>query len=295
MFELAAGIGIGTDELVWVEGADAVGFLDGQVSQDVRGMAPGEVRRSLLLEPRGKLRAILWVLRGAESVGVVTPAGTGAAVVAELDRFRFRVVANLRTDERPVHSVWGGVPEPGSGWSEDGSVLQAVIPSGAPRRLVAAVEPPPGPRLGDAALAAHRIAAGEPRFGSDVDDGTIPQETGLVPEAVSFTKGCFVGQELVARIDSRGHVNRMLRRVVVAAGRPPRGAEVVVGGVVVGVLGTVAPREGGAAALALLRREATPGAPVLVRWDGGEAPGTVEEIVRGGLGGASQSSNSPFR
>jgi folate-binding protein YgfZ len=174
-------------------------------------------------------------------------------------------------------------------------VLQAVVPSGAPRILVAAIEPPTGRRLDDEAVATHRVAAGEPRFGRDVDDGTIPQETGLVPESVSFTKGCFVGQELVARIDSRGHVNRVLRRVVVAGVRPPPGSEVVAAGAVVGVLGTVAPAGGGAAALALLHRETAPGEPVLVRWEGGEATGSVEEIVRDGRGGASQISNSPLR
>jgi folate-binding Fe-S cluster repair protein YgfZ len=91
MFELTAGVGAASDELVWVEGADAVEFLDGQVTQDVRAMSPGEVRRSLLLEPRGRLRAILWVLRDADRVGLVTPAGTGTGVMADIDRFRFRV------------------------------------------------------------------------------------------------------------------------------------------------------------------------------------------------------------
>jgi folate-binding Fe-S cluster repair protein YgfZ len=67
-------VGLATHELVWVEGSDAITFLDSQVSQDVMGMAPGTVRRSLLLEPRGKLRAILWVLRDAERVGLVVAA-----------------------------------------------------------------------------------------------------------------------------------------------------------------------------------------------------------------------------
>src|SRR3972149_2890141 len=74
-----------------------------------------------------------------------------------------------------------------------------------------------------------RIRAGEPVFGIDVDEDTIPQETGLVGEAVSFTKGCYLGQELVGRIDSRGHVNRMLRRVTID-GAPEAGAGMLFGG-----------------------------------------------------------------
>ncbi|MEK7252084.1 MAG: hypothetical protein AAB198_02350 [Actinomycetota bacterium] len=295
MFDLVAGVGVATDELVAIEGSDAVEFLDGQVTQDIRGMAVGDVRRSMLLEPRGKLRAILWVLRDEERVLLVTPRGTGGGVIADLDRFRFRVAVNLRLDDRPVHSVWAPAEEPGHGWSEAGSAVEAFTPAGVPHHFVAGVVPPEGRVLDADALAAHRIAAGEPRFGEDVDDATIPQETGLVPEAVSFTKGCFVGQELVARIDSRGHVNRLLRRVVIDGVRPPRLAEVVVGGKVVGTLGTVAPRGAGGIALALVRREAKPGQSGLVRWAGGEAPATIQEIARVGLTGTSHTSNSPLR
>src|SRR5262249_28110445 len=74
-----------------------------------------------------------------------------------------------------------------------------------------------------------RIRAGVPRIGVDIDDSTIPQEAFLDERAVSFTKGCFVGQELVCRIDTRGHVNRYLRRVHTEGATPPVGAEVVAG------------------------------------------------------------------
>jgi len=286
---LEPAVGVATDSLIWVEGPDAISFLDGQVSQDVGGMDPGSVRRSFLLEPRGKLRALLWVLRDSERVGLVTAADRAAAVLADLERFRFRVKATLRKDARPVHSVWGsGADDPGRWW-DDGVTLTATLPAGLDL-LVAAATPPPGSSLDAAALDARRIAAGEPRFGVDVDEGTIPQETGLVPEAVSFTKGCYLGQELVARIDTRGHVNRSLRRIRGTGVVPPTGATVS-GDAMAGVLGTVAPRSGGWAALGLLRREAGPGAVVAVRWEGGEASGTVEEIVRSG--DSSHPSNTP--
>ena len=88
---------------------------------------------------------------------------------------------------------------------------------------------------------------------------------------MSFTKGCFVGQELVCRIDTRGHVNRFLRRVMLSEATAPAGAEIVIDDRVVGALTSVA----GTDALAMVRREVEPPASVVVRWDGHEIAGTV--------------------
>ena len=119
-----------------------------------------------------------------------------------------------------------------------------------------------------------RVRAGVPRLGVDIDERTIPQEAFLERHAVSFTKGCFVGQELVCRIDTRGHVNRYLRRVTIADASPPAGAEIVVGDKVVGALTSAT----GHAALGMVRREIEPPADVLVRWGDAEAPGRVEAL-----------------
>ncbi len=108
---------------------------------------------------------------------------------------------------------------------------------------------------------AARIAAGVPRLGRDLDDTTIPQEADLDLDAVSFTKGCFVGQELVCRIDSRGHVNRHLRLLEVEGGTTVSiGASVVHEGRDVGVVTSAAP----GVALGYVRREVEPGAQVEV-------------------------------
>src|SRR5204863_2372333 len=99
----------------------------------------------------------------------------------------------------------------------------------------------------DAAAAASeeaaRIAAGVPRMGADLDDSVIPQEAFLERHAVSFTKGCFVGQELVCRIDTRGHVNRFLRHLVPedTSAVLPAGAEITVADKVVGTVTSSAP------------------------------------------------------
>ena len=288
-----AGIAAGSVELLWVTGPDAVSFLDGQLSQDIEGLTPGSVARSFLLEPRGKLRALLWVLRGDERVGLVTDAGVADVAAEQLERFRFRVSAVITREERPTALVWGrgaaGVLAAAGyavtdGWSDDGRVLVAAVGIGTPRYLVAGdagLEDAGARPIGSIAETAVRIEAGEPVMGVDVDESTIPQETGLVPAAVSFTKGCYLGQELVARIDSRGHVNRHLRGVVVRdTVLPPSGAEIVAGGEAVGAVSSVGEslRLRAPVALALVRREIEPGAEVEIRWPGGSAAAEVRAL-----------------
>jgi tRNA-modifying protein YgfZ len=134
-------------------------------------------------------------------------------------------------------------------------------------------------RAGLTAYEAVRVAAGVPRQGRDLDERTIPQEAFLDLDAVSFTKGCFLGQELVCRIDTRGHVNRYLRRLDLAGdARPPAGAEVVWEGKGVGNLSSVAASTAGTVALGYLRKEVELPAEVLLRWDGGEATATASAL-----------------
>ena len=113
-----------------------------------------------------------------------------------------------------------------------------------------------------AAEEAARIGAGVPRLGADLDDSVIPQEAFLEVDAVSFTKGCFIGQELVCRIDSRGHVNRFLRHLVPddSSVTLPVGGEVTVNGKVVGTITSSAP----GVALGFVRREVDPPAAATV-------------------------------
>jgi len=113
-----------------------------------------------------------------------------------------------------------------------------------------------------------RVEHGRPRYGIDLDDSVIPQEADLNARAVSFTKGCYVGQETVARLFYRGKPNRQLRGLRLSVPAPP-GAEITFGDRVVGRLGSVAQSPSmGAIALALVRREAPPGSHVAVGADG---------------------------
>jgi folate-binding protein YgfZ len=136
--------------------------------------------------------------------------------------------------------------------------------------------------VGAIAYDAFRIEAGIPLQPFDIDERTIPQEAFLELDAVSFTKGCFLGQELVCRIDSRGHVNRFLRHITDIDGEwPVPGAEIVVDGKVVGEITSVAPRELGVGALGYVRHEVEPGTPAELRSAGGKARASVIALATG--------------
>jgi len=280
-------------EIVWVRGPDAISFLDGLLSQDIAGISEGGVARSFLLTPRGKLASLLWALRGTDEVGLVADPGGADALTEALTKFRFRVDVTIERGAATAE-VWGAASEsalggsgPSVGWGLGGDGLVAALPLGPlPRYLVSEaiatrLVDDGVRRAGVVAATTVRIEAGEPWMGVDVDGGTIPQETGLVDGAVSFTKGCYLGQELVARIDSRGRVNRHLRGVVLGEDViPPVGAEVMVGDLVAGTLTSVGESLTLRApiGMALLRREAGPGDEVQIHWTGGRAPARVAEL-----------------
>jgi len=262
-------------DVVTVEGADAATFLQGQLSQDVAGMPPGAVALSFLLEPQGRVIAILRVARMAEDrFRLDGEGGTGPAVLARLLRFKLRTRAELVLVEGVSHAAARSaglakpdgaldLPWPGlSGWDLPVDGGTRALPGG---RLVPA-----------SALDGVRIAALVPAA-QDLDERAIPAETGLVEAAASFTKGCYTGQELVARMDSRGGAApRTLRRVVGEGAIPDIGSALIVisSGKAAGSLTTVSPTEGGWAGLALAPRAVAVGDEVGV--SGGTA-GRVEQ------------------
>ena len=272
-------------DVVRVSGPDAVSFLQGQLSQDVASTDVGGSALSFLLAPQGKVDAFLRLTRTADDEVVLdTDAGWGPAVVARLERFKLRVRCQLDA------LAWRCVAVRG----DDSSALAAPGP-GEWRVLPETPGVPgfdllgPDVHLPEGAVAvsadayeALRIEAGVPRMGTELDESTIPAATGLVERSVSFTKGCYTGQELVARIDARGgNVPRRLRGVVVSSNvLPPPGAVVAAGDKEVGALTSVAEslERRAPVALAYVQRSVEPPAEVVVRWQGGEAPATVEAL-----------------
>ncbi|HWH35153.1 MAG TPA: glycine cleavage T C-terminal barrel domain-containing protein [Acidimicrobiales bacterium] len=269
-------------------GPDTVSFLQGQLSQDVDALAVGESAFSFLLQPQGKVDAFLRVLRRDDDFVLDTDAGWGEAALARLVRFKLRVRCDLAPLDWRCLAVRGAASAALPGPPDGTWQVVAETPGSAGFDLLG-----PDPALPDGVEVATpevyealRIAAGVPRMGSELEATTIPAATGVIERAVSFTKGCYTGQELVARIDSRGgNVPRRLRGVVAEPGTtPPTGAEVVVGDTVAGTLTSVAHSavHGAPVALAYLRRDVEPPAGAELRWDGGSARARVEVLPLGG-------------
>jgi len=227
-----------------ITGPEATNFLQGQLSQDLEGMEPGTARLSFLLQPQGKVDALVRVTwLSDDEIVLDVDGGSGERVRERLERFKLRVKAEIDSIEWRCLAIRGprshemaeGHPQLVNDWPGLPGV-DLVGPESV-------VHVPAGVRVCDLqAYEAVRIEAGVPVMGRELDEKTIPAETGIVDRAVSFTKGCFTGQELVARIDSRGgNVPRHLRGVVVLDNvLPPTGATVVVGDKQVGTLTSVA-------------------------------------------------------
>jgi folate-binding protein YgfZ len=220
-------------DVVRIEGPDAATYLQGQLSQDVLGLEIGGSAWTFVLQPQGKVDAWFRLSRvGEDAFEADVDAGAGEAVLARLQRFLLRTKADLSLSTVPMVAVRGtaavDVPEGSRALDPAWPGIDGVDLLGAdvvPESVAAwSVED----------LERARIESGVPAMGSELTEATIPAEAGVVERSVSFTKGCFTGQELVARIDSRGgNVPRRLRGVV-TDGELAVGAEVVIDGKVVG-------------------------------------------------------------
>ncbi len=210
--ETAAFIDDRARDVITVSGADAQTYLQSQIAQEVRDLAVGTARWTLVLDPTGKIDALARLRRTSNDEFVLdTDAGFGAALLARINRFKIRVEAETSLAE---------------------AVAEA--PSAEHER--------------------RRIGAGWPRMGSEIEPGsTIPATTGVVVLTVNFEKGCYPGQELVERMDSRGaDAPRSLRVIEVndcaAVGDSLHGAD----GSNVGTVTSVA--DDGGVALAYIKR-----------------------------------------
>ena len=243
-FEGVVAVPLGRD-VILAEGPEAVGYLHGQLSQDVEGLAVGASAWSFLLEPTGKLESHLRVTRLADDRFVLdTESGFGDSTRASLDRFKLRTKIELT----PVSWQAIGLRGPGAASvAVEGAVVDAAVAWPAGSRDVLGPELTVDAPFLDAGLAeALRIEVGMPRLGRDVEIGSIPQESGLVPASVCFTKGCYRGQELVERIAARGAERRVLRRFRVDGNATEGDSLTDKSGDAIGVLTSVAtsPRSG---------------------------------------------------
>jgi len=263
-------------DVVTLTGPDAGSFLQGQLSQDVEDLPVGASTWSLLLQPSGKVDAWLRVTRTGEAAFELdVDGGFGDAVAARLQRFKLRTACDIEVSTvRPFLAVRGvAVDDPGARPIVWPGTSGADLPgdAGSARE----VAPPAGVGVERAEVYERaRIQAGVPAMGRELTAQTIPVEAGqwLIDASVSFTKGCYTGQELVARIESRGGQAPRPVRGLRVEGAARAGDRVVADGVEVGTLTSVSGLDDGTTvALAPLPRAVRIGAEV----DVGGRRGTV--------------------
>jgi folate-binding protein YgfZ len=258
-------------------GSEAKTFLHGQVTNDIEGLAAGSGCYAAFLTHKGKMRGDMRVFDLGDELLLDCERVALQELFNMIRRFKLGLDVELhkRTLEMGLFSVIGpsdlavGEEEHACARVSLGGVSVVVARTdvgvdvffwaGDRAAVRDALEFPDG----DEAMAEIvRVESGRPRFGVDIDDSVIPQEAGLNERAVSFTKGCYVGQETVARLYYRGKPNRRLRGVRLSA-PAPSGAELRLGEKTVGHLGSsVVSPSFGPIGLALIRREAEDGATV---------------------------------
>jgi len=268
-------------------GSEAKAFLAGQVTNDIEALSPGSGCYAAFLTPKGKMLGDLRVLDLGDELFLDTERITLQALFDMIRRFKigYDVALAKRTLERGLLSLIGPTAQETAGLAladtEHANVrveiagMQTVlvrtdvgvdvICNGADTPAIAQALLTAGARpVEEAAAEIIRVEHGRPRYGIDLDDTVIPQEAGLNERAVSFTKGCYVGQETVARLHYRGKPNRHLRALRLSEPVAP-GADLHLGERLVGRLSSsvISPRHG-PIGLALVRREAEPGATVSV-------------------------------
>jgi folate-binding protein YgfZ len=261
-----------------VKGADGAEFLQGQLTNDIEALAPGEGCYAALLDRKGHMQADVRVLRLADAeIWIDAEPETKDRVLRHLrmysigreveitdagDEFRLlsligplaREEARVGATVPPVHSVRPASGEAGAWMVATAEGFDLIAPADAADRLREGV-----PEVGEEAAEILRIERGVPRFGREMTEETLPAEAGIVEAAVSFTKGCYIGQETVARLHYKGKPNRHLRGLRFSA--PVEAAAALsLGERMVGVVGSscLSPAFG-PIGLAIVRREALPG------------------------------------
>jgi folate-binding protein YgfZ len=277
---------------LWLTGTEALDYLQGQVTNDVAALEPRTGCYAALLNHKGKMLTDMRVLRGDDFIWIDTEPEGLAALKRNVSMFSIGrdvrhedvsdawvILSLIGPDARAALDNAPPETEHSAVLGEHGlyvatdlgvDVICRAADANAAREALG-VE-----AVSEEAAECLRIESGRPRFSIDVGTETIPQEAGLNERAVSFTKGCYVGQETVARLHYKGKPNRHLRGLRLDA-PVEHGDEIRFGDRVVGEVGsaTVSPAHG-PIALAVVRREAEPGADVTV----GEPPvgGRVAEL-----------------
>jgi len=238
-------------DVVTISGPDRLSWLHSITTQFLEDLAPGVPTEVLLLSPQGRIEHGFSGIDDGETFWAHTEPGAGAPLVEFLERMKFF----MRVEIADVSADFAVIGLPGLVWR--------IVPRATLVDLPAELGDP----VGLWAWEALRIEAGHPRVGLDTDDKTIPNEAGLLGVAVHLDKGCYRGQETVARVHTLGRPPRRLVLLHLDGSvdhLPPHGADVLLDGVRVGFVGSAARHhELGPIALAMIKRNVDPAATLL--------------------------------
>lgn len=214
-------------------GADALEFLQALVTSDVAGLTPGESRDALYLTPQGRMITDMRIVRSDDDVLVSVPLEVAPVLATRLDLLIFSEDVQITDVSSLIHEISlvgaaGRTKDIFYEATDQAAVSAALIADGLPELDATDVE-------------AMRIAAGHARWGADMNEETIPLEAGLLDRAISQTKGCYVGQEVIVRILHRGagRVAKRLMRIAFNADQaepPAPGTTITIDGAEVGKL-----------------------------------------------------------
>jgi folate-binding protein YgfZ len=235
--------------VVRISGPDRLGWLHSLTTQYFDGLRPGVPTQALVLSPQGHVEHALNGVDDGEAFTAHVEPGAAPALVEWLDRMRFMMRVEVADVTDRLAVAWRPAPD-----AAEGAAKYDLVPRDQLQQYAAAA----GPACGLWAFEALRIARGEPRLGLDTDHRTIPNEVGWIPSAVHLDKGCYRGQETVARVHTLGRPPRRLTLLHLDGSEnrlPTQGAEVLLGDRPVGFVGSSARHhELGPIGLALLKR-----------------------------------------
>lgn len=273
---------------VEMTGPDRAAFLNRLATNKIDRLPPGAGCETFLADPKGRVLAYLWLFVRPESLTLLSAAGQAERIVAHLDHYLIREKVEIRDRSReasalflsgkrsaevlgrlidaplsqqPMTGIETEIASSAIGlWTLDAAGTPAwllLASRAASEAAFGAIQAAGASACGLTALESLRIEAGWPVYGLDITEENLPQEVARERQTLSFNKGCYLGQETIARLDSRGHVNRTL--VGLRFGTPlppPAGTELTAEGAVVGAVtsSAVSPRLGTALALGYVRR-----------------------------------------
>jgi folate-binding protein YgfZ len=278
-------VDVSNREVIKITGADRRSWLHSLTTQHLDQLAPGQSAQALILDPQGHVQFHLVLADDGEATWAHVEPGTAAGLLEFLTSMRFmlRVEPADVTADYAVLALLGPAARPEAAGpavvTPEPYRISMIVPRGELTTRVAALRAAGATLAGTWAQEALRIVAGVPRLGLDTDARAIPHELGWIETAVHLSKGCYRGQETVARVHNLGHPPRRLVRLLLDGSEdrlPGHGAEVTLDGAAVGFVGSSARHyELGPVALALVKRTVPVDATLLA--DG--VPAAQEVIV----------------